>query len=279
MEPLLILALVLALWIAVVFATKRLHLDKRGLDVHPLYIIYRSTRLNNLLFRMASWNPAFWRVLGDVAVAFAFGQMLFLGWTLITNLLRFFTEPSLAFPVFLTIPGITVRVQSLPYFLASVSVCVFIHELSHGILCAAEGVPVRNSALVFAVIFLGGAIEPDEEELKRREAHVKMRIYAIGSLTNLIAGLLTLLIVTSLGENFPNPLLSLFEWFNFLSINLAIGNMLPVYPLDGYGVVSNFFDKFGKKGAILMRMASFGFLILMFSNVAMSFAKFGLTSL
>lgn len=273
------MVLVLCFWVLAVFSIKRLRLEKHGLDARPLYIVYRSKRLNGMLLKMGSWNPLFWKTFGEIAVAFAFGQMLFLGWVLITNLLRFLVQPSSAFPVFLTIPGITIRAQSLPYFIVSVSLIILMHEISHGVLCAAEGVPVKNSALVLAVILFGGAIEPDEEELKKRQPDVRMRIYAVGSLSNLAAGLLVVLLVTSLGQSLLKPALSLLEWLSFLSINVAVGNMLPIYPLDGYGVLSNLLDRFRRNGKILMRITSLGFMALMLLNLAMSFSTFGLISL
>ena len=113
----------------------------------------------------------------------------------------------------------------------------------------------------------------------RREARVKMRIYAAGSLSNLVVGLLTILLITSLGQSLPRPVLASIQWLNFLSINLAVVNMMPIYPLDGYGVLSNLFARFEKGGKILTRTAGIGFFALMFGNMLMSFTKFGLISL
>jgi Zn-dependent protease len=177
------------------------------------------------------------------------------------------------------IPGVTIRPQSLPYFLASASLAILLHELSHGVLCAIERVKVKNSAILLAVVFFGGAVQPDEEEMKRKEGLGKMRIYAVGSLTNLIIGLLALSLEVLLGQSLPELLDMMLRWVYFLSINLAVINMLPVYPFDGDGILSTFFERFEKRGAILRTATGGGFLTLLTLNMAMSFIKFGITSL
>jgi len=276
--PLQTLVLILVLWAVAVSACRVLHLEEHGLEAHPLYIIYRSHRLNDLLSRLASWNPSLWRVFGDVAVAMAFGQMAFLGWLLVRNLLHLFLNPSSASPMLPLIPGVTIKPQSIPYFLTAASVIILLHELSHGVLCAVEGVRVRNSALLLAVFFFGGAIQPDEGEMERKEGLGRMRIYAVGSLTNLALGLITFALSLLLGGRLPRPLSLLLQWTYFLSINLAIVNMLPTYPFDGDGMLNALFKRFRDHGEALRRITGGSFLLLVLSNMAMSLLKFGLIS-
>ena len=278
MDPLQTLVLILILWVVVVSLIRRLHLERYGLEAHPLYVIYRSQRLNNFLIRVASWNPLFWRTFGDVGVATAFGQMAFLGWLLVRNLLQFFIDPSTASPMVPLIPGVTIRLQSIPYFLASASLAILLHELSHGVLCAIEEVKVKNSALVLSFVFFGGAVQPDEEEMERKEGRGRMRIYAVGSLANLVLGFLALSLDILLRGRLPPPLSIAIQWIHFLSINIAVINMLPLYPFDGDGVLNVFFKGFDKRGAIFRRVTGGGFLALVVLNMVMSFTNFGLIS-
>jgi len=270
--------IILFLWIALVSVIKRLHLERYGLEAHFLYIIYRSRRINSLLVRLASWSPFFWRTVGNIGVAIAFGEMSFLGWLLIRNLFNFIVDLPSASPMIPLIPGVTIRVQSLPYFLLTASLAILFHELSHGILCAIEHVRVKNSALLLAVVFFGGAIEPDEDEMERKEGMERMRIYAVGSLTNLVMGFLALSLGLLLRGSLPEPLAMTLDWIYFLCINLAVINMLPVYPFDGDGILNVFFRKFEKRGATLRTITGGGFLALLVSNMAMSFIKFGVIS-
>ena len=255
-----------------------LHLEKRGLEAHPLYIVYKSQSLNNLLKRIANWNPSLWRTVGDIGVAVAFGQIAFLGWILVKNLLQLFINPSAASPMVPLIPGVTIRPQSIPYFLAAASLAILLHELSHGVLCAVEGVKVKNSALFLAVVFFGGAIQPDDDEMEKKGGLGRMRIYAVGSMTNLVMGLIALSLGLLLGRRLPEPLSMVIQWTYFLSINLAVVNMLPTYPFDGDGILNVFFSGFKKRGEILRTITGGGFLALVLSNIAMSFAKFGIVS-
>ncbi|RLI32349.1 hypothetical protein DRO56_03655, partial [Candidatus Bathyarchaeota archaeon] len=158
------------------------------------------------------------------------------------------------------------------------SVIILLHELSHGVLCAVEGVRVRNSALLLAVFFFGGAIQPDEGEMERKEGLGRMRIYAVGSLTNLALGLITFALSLLLGGRLPQPLSLLLQWTYFLSINLAIVNMLPTYPFDGDGMLNALFKRFREHGEALRRITGGSFLLLVLSNMAMSLLKFGLIS-
>jgi len=272
------MVLMLFLWILVVSVSKRLHLERYGWDAHPLYIIYKSQRINNLLTRLGSQSPFFWRTIGNIGVAMAFGEMAFLGWLLVRNLFNFFVDLPSASPMMPLIPGVTIKLQSLPYFMASASLAILFHELSHGVLCAVERVKVKNSALLLALVFFGGAIQPDEEEMERKGGLGRMRIYAVGSLTNLVMGLLALSLGALLGKSLPEPLSMLLDWVYFLSINLAVVNMLPVYPFDGDGILNAFFRSFKKRGVALRTVTGGGFLTLLVLNMAMSFIKFGIIS-
>jgi len=272
------LLLIAVFWVAIVSVSKYLHLERHGLETHTLHIIYKSQKVNNLLLKSASWNPFFWRVVGDISVATAFGQMVFLGWLLVRNLLNFFINLPSASPMIPLIPGVTIKPQSLPYFFASASLSILFHELSHGVLCAVEQVKVKNSALLLAVVFFGGAIQPDEEEMEKKEGMGRMRIYAVGSLTNLVIGLVALFLGVLLEPSLPEPLVTILQWVHFLSINVAVINMLPVYPFDGDGVLNALFKRFGQRGATLRTITGMGFLALVGLNMAMSFVKFGVIS-
>ena len=59
LSPLQTVALILLLWVTAVAVSRALHLERRGLEAHPLYMIYRSRRINSLLERVAAWSPPF----------------------------------------------------------------------------------------------------------------------------------------------------------------------------------------------------------------------------
>jgi membrane-associated protease RseP (regulator of RpoE activity) len=268
------LTALVAAWFAFYFVAKLAKLDERGVVLHPLYALFRSTRLNDFIIRLAGWRPGFWRVLGNIGVTASVGQALFVSWVLFKNLWNFIYVPEQASPVQPLIPGVTISVNSMPWFLAAAGVVILVHELSHGVQCVSGGVPIKNSAFMLAVITFGGAVEPDEEAMEKADFMTKMRIYASGSLVNLVMGLLTIPLFIFLGRSMPIPLVVFLNWLRFISINLALMNMLPIGPLDGGQMWREYTETLGS-GQLLQTAATYGFIALLLGNIGLSLARFG----
>ncbi len=268
------LALVLVAWLVFYLAAKRLKLDERGWILEPYYALYKSTRLNDLVKRIADLNPRFWRVLGNVGVAASVGQVSFITYLLVKNLWSFFYAPEQASPVQPLIPGVTISVDSMPWFLLGAGIIILTHELGHGIMCYVEGVKVKSTAVMLAVITFGGAVEPDEESMEQASLMSKMRIFAIGSLINLATGLLTIPLFIAFGRSMPVQLIMFLNWVYFVGINLAMMNMLPIGPLDGGQMWRTYTERL-EGGARLQSLATYGFILLILSNISLSLAKFG----
>jgi len=217
------------------------------------------------------------------------------------------------------IPGVTISSSSLPWFLLGAGVVILTHELGHGLMCVVEGIPVKSAAVMFAVITFGGAVEPDEEGMERASTMSKMRVFAIGSMINLLTGLLTILVFMAFSYRMPPWLVSLFNlfyiaaivlatlnrlpgvaalvllapivasfvlvlpeqalvflnWLYFISINLAMMNMLPIGPLDG-GQMWRTFTAGLRGGLVMQRATTYGFVGLVLMNIGLSLATFGL---
>lgn len=279
-ENVLITFMVLVLaWTAFYIIAMAFKLDRYGLDIHPLYVLYKSTGLNSFLGRLGRWRPGLWRVFGNVGVASFFGQVAFMAYILFQNLYRFLYVPREASPVMPLIPGVTISFQSLPWFLAAAGVVILLHELSHGVMCVVEGVPVQSAAVLVAVVTFGGAVEPDEDAMNSASMMSKMRIFASGSLVNLITGLLVVGVFYLTGGRLPAALSVFLHWLYFISVNLAMVNMLPVYPLDGGQMARTYLASKADWGRALERAAMFGFLGLMASNLLLSLIRFGWISL
>ncbi len=270
------LSILVVAWFGFYLAAKTLRLERFGVELHPLYALYKSTRLNAFIIRMGRWNPRFWRVVGNVGVASFFGQVAFMAYILLQNLYRFLYFPQQASPVMPLIPGVTIRFQSLPWFLAAAGVVILFHELSHGVQCVVEDVPVKSAALLLAVVTFGGAVEPDEEAMKAASMMSKMRIFAAGSLVNLVTGLILLVLFSISGGQLPSTVGVFLHWLYFLSINLALVNMLPVYPLDGGQMLRTYLASKPSWGNTLEKVTMYSFLALMASNLVLSLIKFGL---
>ncbi|MGD2201269.1 MAG: hypothetical protein PVJ38_06545, partial [Candidatus Bathyarchaeota archaeon] len=93
------LGVIVVAWFVFYAAARVLGLERYGVELHPLYAMFKSTRLNSFLVRLGRWKPEFWRVLGNVGVASFPGQVAFMSWLLFQNLYRFLFVPKEASPV------------------------------------------------------------------------------------------------------------------------------------------------------------------------------------
>jgi membrane-associated protease RseP (regulator of RpoE activity) len=268
------LGALVALWLLFLGAVKYLKLEREGFEVSPYYAIVKSTVLNKLITRLANVNPRAWRIFGNVAVASAVGQSIFATYLLASNLHAFIFRPEAAGAVQPLIPGVTISTNSLPWFLLAAGVVILTHELMHGVQCVIEGVKVKSAAFLYAVITFGGAVEPDEETLKQATLMGRLRIYASGSLINISLAMLVILLGTALGEATPLPLAIFLNWLFFVSLNLAVMNMLPLGPLDGGQMLRDVTAglKYGKQ---IQQLATYSVLILIGGNLLLSMGRFG----
>jgi hypothetical protein len=186
------LGLIIIAWSIFYLIAKQFNLDEKGWDISPFYALYKSTRLNDLINSLAQINPTGWKVLGNIGIAAGVGEAGFITYILVRNIWSFIFVPEQASPVQPLIPGVTISVNSLPWFLLAAGIIILTHELGHGIMCSVEGIKVKSAAVMFAVITFGGAVEPEEEDIEKANIWSRLRIYAIGSIINLITGLLTI---------------------------------------------------------------------------------------
>lgn len=275
MDSLQLLALLVGVWFAFYALVKLLKVQRDDLEVRPYYALYKSTRLNSFIAKLANWSPGIWQLIGNVGIVAAVGEAIFGTWLLLNNLLKFILRPETAAPVLPLIPGVTISAASLPWFMLGAGVVILFHELSHGIQCVLEGVKVKSAALMVAVITFGGAVEPDEEDMNKASLQSKLRIFAAGSIINLIMGLLLLPIIRVFGGAMPVALGLFVNWVYFISINLAVMNMLPIGPLDGDRIWRTLTEKH-PVGKLLQKGATYIFVALILGNIILSFNLFGL---
>ncbi len=87
----------------------------------------------------------------------------------------------------------------ISYWLVSIFVILVVHEFSHAFVSVAEGIKVKALGYGFLAILPLGFAEPDEKEIKKSKSIKKTRIYAAGSLSNILTALvaLALLVVST----------------------------------------------------------------------------------
>ncbi len=209
-----------AFWAVLYLLARVFHLDKHGLDVRPAYLMYRSKALNSSIDKLARKKPAMWKTLANIGVAFSIGLMVFAFYFLINNLLRFSQVGDIGY-VAPVIPGLTLSMTWLPFFLVAVVMIVLPHELAHGVTARVENIPVLSTGIIALLVFFGAFVEPDEKEFEKASLTARLRMLSSGSATNLVTALLALILMAGL---FAPP------------AGLLIQETMPNGPLDNAGL-------------------------------------------
>ena len=207
-------------WAVLYVLARVFHLDKHGLDVQPAYFMYRSKALNSSIDKLAKKQPTLWKTLSNIGIAISIGLMAFAFYFLINNLLRFSQVGDIGY-VAPVIPGLTLSLMWLPYFLVAIVVLVLPHELAHGIMARVENIPVLSTGILALLVFFGAFVEPDEKEFEKASLTARLRMLSAGSATNLVTAILALILLSGL---FAAP------------AGLLIQETVPDGPLDKAGL-------------------------------------------
>jgi len=184
-------------WAALSLLAYIFNLKKHGLEVNFVFFMYRSKALNSSLDKLAKKKPTMWTVLSNVGLAFSFGLMAFSLYFLISNLLRF-TQIGEVVYVAPVVPGLTLSLYWLPFYILAAAVVILPHEIAHGITARLANIPILSSGIIAALVIPGAFVEPDEKEFEKASLLNRLRMLAAGSSTNLITALLVLLVMTGL---------------------------------------------------------------------------------
>lgn len=278
LEPLILIGV---FWATIYGLSLILPLKKYGLEVKPLYLVYKTKRFNIALNGTTKKFKRFWLVVWNTGVASAIGMMIFAMYLLINNLLNFFYVPEKAGPTFVVLPGITIGLQTLPFFLVAVAVVMITHEAAHGIASRLEDIEIQSAGMFMFFLLFGAFVEPDEDQLNRAGLASRARVYGAGSLVNLLIAVSMIVILGIVRWDWLPVQLAYYLsyqifWIALLSLNVAIFNMLPLYPFDGDGFLINLVEalKKGSGSKVRIMMSALSFFILA-ANAILTFFRFG----
>ncbi len=228
MEDLLIFVLAVAvLWALVLLAYKKYNLKERGFTIIKpfLAIMWRTTKSTGVIDRIAKKFARGWRAYGTFAAIVGIVIMVFVFINILLNAIVLLSQPSITVPgIRFVLPGL-IPGLSVVMWLIVVGVVLVIHEFFHGILLRAQNLKTKFVGLMLAFVFIPGAfVEPDERELKKAKPSKRIRMFAAGPMSNVVAsfafiGLILLLLTPKQGvyvyavaqgrplENFENQIL------------------------------------------------------------------------
>jgi len=172
-------------------------LEKRGLTAKPLYFIYRSTRLNKALERLAKRGRMFWRVSANIGIAFGVGLMILAVYSLARGAfaLAFKTPEATPISVLVPLPGLTISWENSPYIMIAVIILAISHELAHGIASLIDDVPLKSAGIFSLLFFSAAFVEIDDQKLEKTGHSTRLRVFAAGSSVNLVTWLLVLILM------------------------------------------------------------------------------------
>jgi membrane-associated protease RseP (regulator of RpoE activity) len=225
------LAAYIAIWIVISVAWWAFKAERFGITGLPFYIIWRTTRLNNWIKRIAESSETTWRTIWNLGVATGFGLMIYIFYQLAENLRNLFLKSAQAVSIqpIIPLPGLGVKFETFPYLILALSVVVITHELSHGIASLVDKVPLKSTGAFFGHILMGGFVEPDEEELSKSKKLTKLRVFAAGSYTNVALGVLFTFLLVS----FPATIA---PFYNVVQSGVTIGSISAKLPANSTGL-------------------------------------------
>jgi membrane-associated protease RseP (regulator of RpoE activity) len=218
--PLYFLGTYVAIWILISVGWWAFKAERFGITGLPFYIIYRTTRLNKWIGKVAVLSRTAWRTIWNLGIVTGIGLMIYIFYQLGKNLLNLFvrSEQAVSIQPIVPLPGLFVSFETFPYLVLALSVVVVTHELSHGIASLADRIPLKTTGAFFAHVLMGGFVEPDEEKLTKARNITKLRVFAAGSYTNAVLGVLFVFLLFS----FPATIA---PFYNVVQTGVTIGSI------------------------------------------------------
>jgi len=205
---------VLLAWVIILVTAKALKLQNHGFELKVYSLIYKNKDIQSVLTKILSRTRRGIRVFADVSVVAGFLMMGFAFWFLLSNISKFFVEPSEFAQLTVLIPGVTLTsAPAITYFLLSIPIVLVIHEGAHGIVATLEKIKIKTGGFAIFIALFAGFVEPDEEEFNNAKKISKLRVIGAGATANvLFSFVLGAILLTNplFGLVLPEPLLSTF---------------------------------------------------------------------
>jgi len=226
-----ILAIYLAVWIIISVVWRVFKAERFGVSGLPFYLVYRTTRLNRWIEKVSLSSPSTWRVVWNLGIVTGVGSMVYIFYQLAKNLMNLFfgTDQAVSVQPIVPLPGVFVTFETFPYLVLALSVVVATHELSHGIASLVDRVPLKSTGAFFAHVLMGGFVEPDEEKLNQAKNTTKLRVFAAGSFTNAVLGVLCVFLLA----NFPATIA---PFYDVVHSGVAVGSVPENLPAHSSGL-------------------------------------------
>jgi membrane-associated protease RseP (regulator of RpoE activity) len=165
------------------------------IDIEGPIIMRRTKRLRDFIDSVAMKSPRSWRLIMNIGILVSFFFMILVVYLILSTLSSTFTNPQLS----LVLPGVDIPgspvLIPLGYGIIGLMTVLVVHEFGHGIIARIEGVKIDSIGVLLLAVLPGAFVEPNEEDVQNSERIQKLRIYAAGSIFNLILAAISFVIV------------------------------------------------------------------------------------
>lgn len=195
----LILAIVFVTALTIFLIVERKKIELQRLLFPVFYIVMLRTKLGLKLMKYIGTKfrtPLKWAGYAGVVVGFL--GMIMIAVTLVISTIDLFMRPEAMAGVGLVLPIQAEGVFYVPfvYWILSIFVIAFIHEMSHGILAIVHNIKLKSSGFAFIGVLLpiipAAFVEPDEVQMSKRPKKQQLSVFAAGPFSNIVTGLVFL---------------------------------------------------------------------------------------
>ena len=168
------------------YLAKVLNLQKYGIYILPVGIIFRTEFFNKILEKMGEKGKRFWKILYDIGkILTAIITLGLLGFFIVNPFLIIFNSPAgLGFQ--LLIPGVTIDFKMALLFILPILLVLIPHEIAHAVMAHREGIKVKSSGIFIVLVFFGGFVELVREQVEKANLKSKIRVLLNGSAINAV---------------------------------------------------------------------------------------------
>jgi len=156
--------------------------------VSKIFIVHKTKKGLNLMKRLAEYRT-FWKIFSTLAIPVVVLGMIIVGQSLLTNLIKIFQGVG-GQGVGLLIPGVKLPGSSffVPFWpgIIAIAVLAVVHEFSHGIVAAMEGIRLKSTGFGFLTILPLAFVELDEKQMEKKSKLTRLRILSAGPFANIV---------------------------------------------------------------------------------------------
>lgn len=199
-----ILVLIILGWIILYLIIKIVKYDKklssRGIDVLPIGILLKTTRLNETILKAESRRKTL-SYLGYIGLFYSAGLGLYGLYFLASNLLKILSPKGAGkvAAVAPLIPGITFgsTIDELITVLIVIAIALVVHEGAHALLAVARGIRVKSTGVGVMLFFPLGFVELDDESMMKAKRIDRLLVYGAGTFANFLTWIVAVILLAN----------------------------------------------------------------------------------